>query len=276
MEYMITNIYINNQIFNIELRNENLEKIFLRNFKKEIEYEIGDFVEVIKQNNKQVIEKKIPRPIDFLKFFNQSKFEKEEIKSKIEKYIEKIENEEYRLIIETILNKNEDFYMFPAAKAIHHAYIGGLSEHTLNILELSEIMIEKYNLDKDLMYTAIILHDCSKVKELENYGLTYSVEGNLIGHLVLIVEEIAIVCEKYKIKNSIKIIALKHMLLSHHGKLDYGSPKEPMIKEAYILSQLDEIDAKMNVLETGLESIQENKISNPLMGFDKRRFLNLK
>lgn len=272
---MITNVFVNNQVFNIELREENLEKIFIRSFKKELDYTIGDFVEVSKQNNKFVIDEKIARPTNFLNFFEKSEFSREELEEKIQGYVKTITNDDFRIIIDELLMTNPDFYIYPAAKTIHHAYIGGLAEHTLNILELSEFMIEKYNLNADLLKTAIILHDFSKTRELVNFGLTYSVEGNLIGHLVMIVEEIAKICERYKIENTLGIIALKHLLLSHHGQLDYGSPKEPMIKEAFILSQLDEIDAKMNILETSLKNTTKNTMSNPLMGFDKRRFLNL-
>lgn len=274
MTYLICNIFNNNGVYSYELRNKQLDKIFIKSNEEKNKYKIGEFVEVDKYQNRLLIKDKILQPSDFLDYYPQSVFTLEERKSKLSKYIEEIKNEEYLIILEELI-KEDKFYLYPAAKAIHHAYIGGLVEHTLNMLEISQKFIEKYELNRDLLYMGIILHDYSKIEELESYGLTYTVEGNLIGHLVMCVEKISTICYQYSIQNSISIIALKHMILSHHGKLEYGSPKEPMIKEAFILSQLDEIDAKMNLINNQLNNVEVNEMSGPIMAFDKRRFLNL-
>lgn len=275
MIFLITNLYFNGYSNNVELRSEYLEKISIKVTDKETPYKIGDFVEVELIKNKYSIDKIIMRPKNYLKYFPNSEYSREELKDKLNKYINKISSEEFKKIIENTVYSNEDFFIYPAAKVIHHAYIGGLCEHTINLLELSDFFITKYNLDKDLMYTAIILHDYSKVKELESLGLTYSIEGNLIGHLVMVIEEITRVCLIEQIEETLRITALKHMILSHHGRLDYGSPKEPMFKEAYVLSQIDEMDAKLNLIESSLKNVEINKMSGPINAFDKRRFLNL-
>lgn len=274
MIYLITNIYNNNNIFNIELRNDELEKIYIKSTVKVLEYQIGDYVQVKKSSGKNIIEEQVGTPENYLEYYKKGAKDYQQLYNEIISYYKKLKVEEYKILLDETIFKNLDFFKYPAAKSIHHDFIGGLAEHTLNLLNLSENLIEMYNLDKDLLWTAIMLHDYSKLKEMSHFGLTYTVEGNLIGHLVMTVEEIVKICCTYDIKNDLKMINLKHMILAHHGKLEYGSAKEPMTKEAYILSQLDEIDAKMNVLDKALEQVPKNTMTPSVLAFDRRRFLN--
>lgn len=271
---LITNTYKNNNIINYEVRTKELEKIFLRSTNQNIILKIGDFVQIEKITGKTSIKEKVNRPDNYWDYFPKSKMDYNELYTNLNSYIEQIKDDEFRLILEETVLTNLDFFKYPAAKTIHHAYIGGLCEHTLNILKLSESYISLYNLDKDILWCAIILHDYAKIYELKDYGLTYSIEGNLIGHLVIAVEEIIRIQVKYNMKNNIKFTTLKHLILAHHGKLDYGSPKEPMTKEAYVLSMLDEVDAKMNLLNNILNNLEDNEMSLAINGFDKRRFFN--
>lgn len=277
MLYLITNIYKNASQINIELRNKSLEKIYIKNMDHYFDKNVGDFVEVEKKNNKHQIIEKVLKPANFLDFYPKSKYSESELQVKIYNYYEQIKNNNYKKILDELIFKNSDFFKYPAAKSIHHAYIGGLSEHTINILELSNIFIDKYNLDKDLMFTSILLHDYSKLFELQYYGLNYTIEGNLIGHLVMTVEKIIEVSILNDIEiESLDMLVLRHSILSHHGKLEYGSAKEPMTKESYILSQLDETDAKMNLIESNIKDLGENEMSSSINMFDRRRIFNYK
>lgn len=276
MIYIITNMFFNNGSYNFELRNNNLEKVFVKSTNQELKLNFGDFVEVSKVSGKLTIINKVDTPVDYMDYYEKSKFSYNELYEGVKKYYDLIQCDEYKLILDETIFKNLDFFKYPAAKSIHHAFIGGLAEHTINMLKLSEKFIEMYDLDNELLWMGVILHDYSKIKELEFYGLNYTIEGNLIGHLIMTVEEITRICVLNGIEENNNIMFLKHLVISHHGKLEYGSAKEPMIKEAYILSQIDEIDAKMNVLEKALVNVEENKISNAINGFDKRRFLNYK
>ncbi len=276
MVYIITNIFFNNGTYNIELRNDSLEKVFVKSTDKDLNLTFGDFVEVGKVSGRLSILNKADMPENYMDFYEKSKYSYDFLYNEFLNYYNDIQSDVYKSILDETIFKKLDFFKYPAAKSIHHAFIGGLAEHTLNMLKLSEKFIDMYDLDRDLLWMGIILHDYSKIKELECYGLNYTIEGNLIGHLIMTVEEITRICVYLGIKEDMSIVVLKHLIISHHGRLDYGSAKEPMTKEAYILSQLDEIDAKMNVLEKALLEVEDNKISNAINGFDRRRFLNYK
>jgi 3'-5' exoribonuclease len=142
------------------------------------------------------------------------------------------------------------FKRAPAAKSFHHAYLGGLLEHTLSVCRLAAAVSDHYpHLDRDLLLCGGFLHDIGKVKELTyNTHIDYSDEGRLVGHLVL---GSAMLDEKLSgIKGFPESVALRlrHLVLSHHGEFDFGSPKRPKFPEAFALHLVDDLDAKMNGL----------------------------
>lgn len=274
MTYIILNIYNNNGIYNIEVKNKEGQKMYIKTSHKEDYYEIGNYVEIQKQAGKYQIIQKVNKPEDFLEYYNKGNYTYQQLYDELKTYYDSLTKEEYKIILDETVFKELDFFKYPAAKSIHHAYIGGLAEHTLSMLKLSENVIKMYNLDKELLWMGIILHDYSKINEMSHLGLNYTIEGNLIGHIVMTVEEIVKICVKYNIDNDLNIIVLKHLILSHHSKLEYGSPKEPMTKEAYVLGQLDEMDSKLNILDTNFVNVNKNEMTSPINVFDKRRFLN--
>jgi len=144
-----------------------------------------------------------------------------------------------------------EFKMAPAAKIMHHAYIGGLLEHTLSVSRLAETVAGLYpGLDRDLLLAGALLHDIGKVKEFSfnSYPFDYTDKGRLVGHLVLGAE---MVQERV---NSITDFPddlssrIQHLVLSHHGRHEFGSPTLPMMSEAFVLNFLDDLDAKLNYL----------------------------
>lgn len=274
MIYLIINTYVNNDRKKIELRNDVHELIQIITTANSM-YNIGDFVKVDIINKKYVIDCKVVKPENHLDFYIQGNYNAQYLKAEICNYVEKIEDNDIKLIVEELL-ENEDFYIFPAAKSIHHAHLSGIAEHVLSMLQVSDHLISHYKLDRDLMYAGIILHDYGKIRELSAMGLTYTIEGNLIGHLQIGFELICSVMQKYNIVESEKTMLLKHMIIAHHGKLEYGSAKEPMTIEAYVLSMIDEMDAKINYVETSLKNVDAGEISCSLNAFDRRRFYKTK
>ena len=140
----------------------------------------------------------------------------------------------------------------PAAKAMHHAYVGGLLEHTLAVARLADSVSALYpGLDRSLLMTGALLHDIGKLKEFSfaSFPFEYSDRGRLVGHMVLGIEMIQ---EKI---NGISGFPedlgdrLKHLILSHHGRYEFGSPSLPMMQEAFALNFLDDLDAKINYLD---------------------------
>jgi 3'-5' exoribonuclease len=136
----------------------------------------------------------------------------------------------------------------PAAKSYHHPYQGGLMEHTAAVVRVCERVCDLYpGVDRDLLTAAAILHDIGKVQELEcERSISYSDEGRFLGHLVLgdeMVRERIAALPGFPPELAMR---LRHAILSHHGELEWGSPKQPMTMEALILHHVDNLDAKVN------------------------------
>ncbi len=275
MIYLIINLYINNGIKNLDLRDKNKEIIKVR-VSDQTSYQVGDYVLVEQVNKKPQIDTVVSKPDDFLEYYVHGQKNKFQLVEEINYYVAHINDDTLKLLVHELAIDNDLYFLYPAAKTIHHAYLGGLADHSLGMLAIAESYSKLYDLNVSVLYTAIILHDVGKLRELQDFGLTYTVEGNMIGHLIIGFEEVVKVLEKYQIKQTDNIMHLKHLILSHHGRMDYGSPKEPMTVEAYILSQIDETDSKMNLLEKIKQETPLGEISKPVNGFDRRRFLNIK
>ena len=142
------------------------------------------------------------------------------------------------------------FKKAPAAKNFHHSYLGGLLEHTLSVCQMAVRVAEHYpRLDTELLLTAAFLHDIGKIKELElNLDIDYTDEGRLLGHVMLGVAMVdKKLCELSRFPQELAV-RLKHLILSHHGQYEFGSPKRPKFLEAFALHMIDDLDAKINGL----------------------------
>ncbi len=144
------------------------------------------------------------------------------------------------------------FQQAPAAKKLHHAYIGGLIEHTLSVVGMAEKAAGHYPLvDRDMLIAGALLHDLAKIEEFDfaRPPFGYTDRGRLVGHLVLGVELVRKAAAEVEGLRNEQVDRLLHIILSHHGRYDYGSPVLPMTPEAILLHHLDDIDAKMNSME---------------------------
>ena len=163
--------------------------------------------------------------------------------------------------------------VFPAATKNHHDYASGLLDHVVSMLRLGKAICELYpTLNRDLIFAGIILHDIGKVIELSGPVATaYTVEGNLLGHITIMVNEIGQAARELNIDGE-EVMVLQHIVLSHHGKEEWGSPKKPMIQEAEIIHYIDNIDAKMNMLNRALEKTPEGEFTERVFALDNRSF----
>jgi len=169
----------------------------------------------------------------------------------------------------------------PAAKQLHHAWLGGLLEHVVSLLTLAERVVPHYPiLHRDLVLTGVLLHDIGKIRELSwETGFEYTVEGQLLGHIQIgsaLAERTMDSLPDFPPR--LKTLVL-HMILSHHGKLEFGSPKLPMIPEALVLNFLDDLDAKMQAIANEFAKCsREGKAPDELTGkvwaLDQRQMLN--
>ena len=152
------------------------------------------------------------------------------------------------------------FQRAPAAKGFHHIYLGGLLEHTLSVVRLLEKVSAHYPaLDKDMLITGGILHDIGKIYEFSyNSLIDYSDEGRLIGHIVMGVEMLN---KKIAGINNFPqqlALELRHIILSHHGEFEFGSPKRPKTLEALVVHYIDDLDAKFNAFQTFMNNASDN------------------
>jgi 3'-5' exoribonuclease len=169
----------------------------------------------------------------------------------------------------------------PAAKQLHHAYLGGLLEHVISLLTLADRVAPHYAiLHRDLLLTGVMLHDIGKIHELSwDVGFEYTTEGILLGHIQIGASLAERAMEAIPgFPPRLKTLVL-HVILSHHGKLEFGSPKLPMIPEALVLNFLDDLDAKMQAVQGEFDKCaREGKPADELTGkvwaLDQRQLLN--
>lgn len=197
-----------------------------------------------------------------------------EIKKGIESYLEKIENKVLKDITHALYKAHEKtFFMHPAATKFHHAYVGGLSHHTLTMLEMIDPFLKIYPyLNKDLLYAGTILHDIAKIGEISGVDGEYTKEGQLIGHLVMGTVDVDVTARSFGYENTEEVMLLKHMIISHHGQFHFGSPKKPQIGEALLLWFIDTIDSKFTVLGEVLNDTPKGTFTQMVSVLDKMRF----
>ncbi len=203
------------------------------------------------------------------------------LKAEFERLLQSIQNEELFLITKTLIDRHyEAFLSYPAASRLHHEYTHGLLEHTLTLANIADGIIAYYLklysgnwlINRDLVIAAILLHDLGKTIELSGPILTtYTLKGKLLGHISLINAEVLEVGRELKI-NEETLTLLSHIILSHHGKLEFGSPVVPMTKEAALVSMIDDLDAKMKQIEKALVDTKSGEFSDRLWAFDHTSF----
>ena len=204
-------------------------------------------------------------------------------------FVESFTDPDLKLLLNTLLADSglaQAYREAPAARQLHHAWLGGLLEHVVSLLGLADRVAQHYNsmkpdtLHRDLLLTGVMLHDIGKVHELTwDTGFEYSVEGVLLGHIQMGLDLVQRVVDKLPdFPPRLKTLVL-HLILSHHGKLEFGSPKLPMIPEALVLNFVDDLDAKMQAVASEFEkSTREGKGADELTGriwaLDQRQMLN--
>lgn len=200
----------------------------------------------------------------------------DDMRSGINHFAIQIENPTWKAIVEYLLKKwGKRFFDYPAGKSNHHAVRGGLAFHTLSMLKDAKGLADNYEqVNRSLLYAGCILHDMGKVLELTGPAATqYTPEGNLVGHLVLIDEQIMLAAQDLKIDlESEDLLLLRHMVLSHHGRFEYGSPKLPVLLEAELLHRIDDLDATIYAVTNALQHTPKGEFTEPLLGQDGKRY----
>lgn len=228
-------------------------------------FERDDFIRVrgetqLYQNKLQLTIHRLARAddseVDLADFLPASKRDADEMFSELQALIASLGNVHLRGLLENVFADAEiaqSFKRAPAAKAIHHNWLGGLIEHVLSLASLARDAARHYPfIDQDLLLAGVVLHDIGKIRELSYArSFNYTTEGSLIGHIQIALRMLA---DKYppgfpdKLRN-----LLEHLILSHHGQLEFGSPKLPVFPEAMLLHHLDNMDSKMELMRSTIE-----------------------
>lgn len=240
-------------------------------------FDVGDFLLIkgkvqLFQGSLQLILSHIDRSeaekVDLADFLPHTEQDVSKLLERLRSILLKLGNPHLRALAECFLMDDEfvrSFCQVPAGVRNHHAYIGGLLEHVVTLLDVADRVLPLYPLlDRDLLLSGVFLHDVGKVREL-SYGRTfaYTDEGQLIGHLIIGVEMLN---EKAAQVPDLTgepfppelLLRLKHMILSHHGTYEFGSPKLPMTPEAIALHHLDNLDAKVHSFTRDIREDRNN------------------
>lgn len=203
-------------------------------------------------------------------------FAPEEMLEEIYSRVNGFENDDIKNVTNYILEEyREKLLTYPAAKSNHHSIRSGLLFHIKRMLEVGESLAQIYtNINKDLLFAGIILHDIEKVNEMiaDDLGIVsdYSKEGKMLGHLIMGVKNINKVCKSLEVDPEVSIM-LEHMILSHHYHPEFGSPKRPMFLEAELLHYIDLIDARVYDFTKINRSLENEGFSEPIYTLDRRR-----
>ncbi|MBV8631907.1 MAG: HD domain-containing protein [Silvibacterium sp.] len=206
------------------------------------------------QLNVEKIRRANPGEFDLGDYVPRTERDVDELWSDLNGYVESFTDPYLKALLRSFLDDPETaagLREAPAAKSMHHAWIGGLLEHIVSLLGLADLAAKHYGVHRDLLLTGVVLHDIGKLQELRwGTSFEYTVQGQLLGHIVigigLIERKIAAIPG---FPPELRML-VEHLVLSHHGKYEFGSPKLPMIPEAVLLHYLDDIDAKMQTVRS--------------------------
>jgi 3'-5' exoribonuclease len=211
-------------------------------------------------NNIAVVE---PDQVSLSDYMPRTEKDIPEMFAEVKDIVATIKNDSLRSLIDSFVQDDElmkQFCTAPAAVQMHHNYLGGLLEHTHTILKMAVEILPLYpKLQSDLVIAGIFLHDMAKTKEMSyKMGFSYTDCGQLIGHLVqgvvMIEEKAAKLAANGTPVDADILVSLEHIILAHHGQFDFGSPKLPATAEAFMISRLDDLDAKMAQVVTLIDT----------------------
>jgi 3'-5' exoribonuclease len=241
-------------------------------------FDRDDFIKVkglfqLYQNRSQFTVHRLRRleddEVDFADYFPCSERDPDEMFAELQSTIASIQNSNLRTLLEAVFSDTRVAALYkvaPAAKNIHHACRGGLIEHVLSLCKLARLTGAHYkNVDVDLLLTGAILHDLGKIDELayaRSFG--YSAEGQLLGHIVIGLRILAGKFDQLPNFPPKLRMLVEHMVISHHGELEFGSPKVPAFPEALLLHHLDNLDSKMEAMRV---AISRDRIESEFTGW---------
>lgn len=212
--------------------------------------------------------------IDTTRFIKAPPIPKEELIARFNKLVDSIKDKDCKALLDYFIKKfGETIYVAPAASSVHHEFSSGLLMHSVSLGEHADYFAKYYpDINRDLLVTGALLHDFGKMIELEGPAVYhYSLEGKLLGHISIMCAELRMAAKELGISGEAPLL-LEHMVLSHHGQLEFGSPVLPLTKEALLLSMIDNLDSKMLVLDKAFSDVGEGEFTQKVFALDGRSF----
>lgn len=217
-------------------------------------------------------------PVDISALVPTAPIDRRRVMEELRETVNTIADPDYRAVAEDMLTAHGDaLEAIPAAKSVHHAFLGGLLMHTANMLRLADFLAGMYpeTVDRSLLLAGTLLHDMAKEQEFvfSQLGLAtdYSVRGQLLGHLVMGAQETAAAAARLGVPVE-KSVLLQHLILSHHGEPEFGAAVRPLCAEAELLSLIDAIDSRMEIYRETYETMDADTFSPRIFALEKKIF----
>ena len=231
------------------------------------QYKAGQIVEVFGDSiiHRNAVQLRVRKMVvlegeDISDYVRLAPMSRTEMEEEVKTLMNEITDSNLYCVVEEVLEETKDlFYTYPAATRNHHNFVGGLAYHSISMARVGLDICRQYPfLDKGLLIAGILMHDVGKIDELSGPVLPeYTNEGNLLGHISIMNNRLDRVAEKLGVNDKECVLLLKHMILAHHGKMEFGSPVLPMIPEAEVLTLLDNLDARMYMMKQSLDTTQQ-------------------
>lgn len=216
--------------------------------------------------------------IDISEFLPTTKVPINELRETIDEAIERIGDSDIKAVVSEIYKKYDtEIYSSPAAAKNHHEFKGGLATHVVGMLRLAQEVCKLYPvLNEDLLVAGVLLHDVGKIKELGGIAVTeYTLEGKLLGHISISQTMVQETADELGIESE-SITLLRHLILSHHGEYEFGSPVLPLTIEAEVLHYIDDFDAKITMIKKELDQTKEGEFTTRIPALNGRAFYKMK
>ena len=219
---------------------------------------------------------KISRPddVDFSNFARVSPIPLDELKARLDNYLNSFKDKDVEKVTKAVINHFYERYVtFPGAVKVHHEFGSGILHHSLFMADVADAIAKIYTqVDRDILVAGALLHDIGKTIEYENpMAPVQTTEGKLCGHIAIGYAEFKRIVDELDIKSEVPLL-LEHMILAHHGSLEFGSPVMPATREALLLSEIDMLDSRQMILDKALDGIKEGEFTQRLWMMDDTSF----
>ena len=215
-----------------------------------------------------------PEDIEVANFARVSPIPLEELKSRLDRYLNSFKDKDVEKVTKAVISHFYDRYVtFPGAVKVHHEFGSGILHHSLFMADVAEAIAKIYTqVDRDILVAGALLHDIGKTIEYENpIAPVQTAEGKLCGHVAIGYAEFKRIVDELGIESEVPLL-LEHMILAHHGSLEFGSPVMPATREALLLSEIDMLDSRQMILDKALDQVKEGEFTPRLWMMDDTSF----